>query len=210
MDVTLRDALNDWSAEQLGNLGSLLGLSDERHTIDEIEEQFKWLYHSKTRAHVKSAAQNASGFIRSVFEKSEHQSAEVEAAYEIPSYSLLISELAEKLDVKEDLASLADCEEFISHAVILNALQEMSPDQRRDFFNQPINTDEFCESSGMDNASLTGPVTTVAALGAAISVKLSCSWARSSSTSTAGLMFSSCAFILVCPLRRWGYSPPLL
>ena len=119
MDITISDALSDWDQDQLANLAAIMGLENENPSISDLEEHIKWLYHSKTRAQAKS-----------ILKKIPKLDA-IDDTYHTPTFSELIFALADKLKVNEKDASLEDCEEYISHEILIEALQIMSPSARK-------------------------------------------------------------------------------
>ena len=155
MDITISDALSEWDQDQLANLAAIMELENENPSISDLEEHIKWLYHSKTRAQAKS-----------ILKKIPKLDA-IDDTYHTPTFSELIFALADKLKVNEKDASLEDCEEYISHEILIEALQKMSPSERKKFFMEMVNLDELLDKADLKGTSLKGPMTTVAVLGAA-------------------------------------------
>jgi uncharacterized protein YaaW (UPF0174 family) len=165
--TTVNNALSGWNQDQLSNLGAILELEIENPSITDLELQIKWLYYSKTRAQVKTTVTKSTAKLRSAIASKESEDIDKDQHYSVPLYSELIYGLAGKLKLKADNASLADYEEYISHAIIIESLNKMSPTQRQTFFNQTIDLGEIVENAGIKDARLKGPLTTMAALGAA-------------------------------------------
>lgn len=164
MDITLRQVLYAWSRDELANLGAILELEAEHASVADIEERIKWLYHSRTRAQVKSTLSGTAARVRSLIDNRQHPGRSVDEQYPVPCYPELVFGLAHKLKVREEDATLEDCEESISHEVIIQALNKMTPSQRRTFFNQPIDLGEVLEAANARNGGLAGPKSTVVAL----------------------------------------------
>ena len=165
--VTLAEALSEWSTEDIAILGAVLELKQQAPTVQEIEDRLKWLFHSPTRAHVKSASKTLTARLTSLFGREGPSDTSVEDQYATPTYTELVVSLADELKVDEDDASLRDLEEFISHKVIVDAMSKMSPSERRKFFKETIVLAEVFDSAQIPQASVQGPMTTVAALGLA-------------------------------------------
>jgi hypothetical protein len=149
--LTLREVLRGWDAKDLTNLWALLGEKKGTPTIEVIEEKIKWLYHSRTRAGIASIFKRKSS----------------DEIRDIPSYDKLVVEATKQLKVFVNDASLEESELFISHAVIIRALQCMPPRDRVDFFAKTFSVDEMAKAARIKSTTLHGPVTAFAALGAA-------------------------------------------
>jgi uncharacterized protein YaaW (UPF0174 family) len=165
--TTINSVLSGWNQEQLSNLGAILELDTEEPSITDLESGIKWLYYSKTRANLRLTTKNIAGKIAAKLNKKERQKEGVEHQYPIPLYSELIEGLADKLKLKDKNASLADYEEYISHEIIIEALNKMSPPQRRMFFNHAVDLGDIVENADIKDTSLKGPITTISALGLA-------------------------------------------
>jgi uncharacterized protein YaaW (UPF0174 family) len=163
-DLSLGNVLYAWRTDELSNLSAILELDAGRPSVEAIEEQIKWLYYSRVRAQIKSSLSNTAGKLRSLFDKVERSARAADQEYPVPGYSELVFGLAEKLKVAEQGASLEQSEEAISHEVIIQALRKMTPDQRRTFFNQPIDLGQVLEAANARGAGLAGSRTTVQAL----------------------------------------------
>lgn len=72
-EVTLNEVLGGLSEADLANLLSLLGGKSEVPTVQNVEEQFKWLYHSKLRA---SAEVGLASAFKRVFSNPKEQAAD--------------------------------------------------------------------------------------------------------------------------------------
>ena len=164
LDITIRNVLYAWSREELVNLAAILELESGRASVADIEERIKWLYHSRTRAQVMSTLSGTAAKVRSLIDNKQRPGRSVDEQYPVPAYPELVFGLADKLKVREEDATLEDCEEAVSHEVIIQALQKMTPSQRRTFFNQPIDLGEVLEAANARSGGLVGPKTTVVAL----------------------------------------------
>ena len=84
-----------------------------------------------------------------------------------PSYETLIKGLAENLDVFDEHSDLSTLEQYICQAVIVEALGKMSPAQRKQFFEQPIDLGVAVSRGNNASSGMAGPTRTLALLGAA-------------------------------------------
>ncbi|MCX2983396.1 hypothetical protein EYC98_21260 [Halieaceae bacterium IMCC14734] len=166
METTFSEVLGTWDEQQLSNLAVLLELPPGNSSLASIEEQIKWLYHSKARAKVKSAFGQGAEFLKSVVAK-EPVSQQVELEYKVPTYDELIYQAADKLKVNDGRPSLEEAEKYISHAVIIEALTKMSPRERIKFFETQVNLGAVVDKGNNVDGGLKGPISTLAALGAA-------------------------------------------
>jgi hypothetical protein len=164
--VTLREAIANWSDKDLKNLWALLEGEDEKPSIEAIEKRFKWLYYSKNRARIKTTAQNVLSKVQAKLDHEPVVTVTSDELHEIPRYDTLIMEAAKHLKAYEDEPSLGDCELYLSHAVIISALQRMKPTQRMKFFTQMV-PDELTKTVGVKSTSVRGPATAFGGLGLA-------------------------------------------
>ncbi len=162
--TTLSEKIGSWSPEDRANLSTLLEL-EESASLEQIEESFMWLYYSRTRQNLKDKIGLA---VKKV--KVGEGTLPFLDKYEIPSWEQLVSDFAKKLKVYSEESSLEQLEEYVCHAVIVQALDAMSPESRAEFFNKSVNIDEMVSGANIKNPSLKGPQT---ALGLLSAVQLS-------------------------------------
>ena len=129
--------------------------------------RIKWLYHSRSRANLNVGMSRVKKSILSIADVDIGTDKKAEDVFDIPSYDALVNQLAKKLEVFEDDASLETLEESISHEVIVRALQKMSPKERRTFFSNAVDYSALNIKLDSGSTRLRGPVTTMAAIGAA-------------------------------------------
>ena len=154
--VTIGEAIESWDNQDLSNLWTLVKGEGNNPTIQEIEHKFKWLYHSKKIANAKLALR-----------RRKQKDLTIDDIRKAPSYDQLLIEAAKKTKAYEGNPSLEECEAYLAHAVIIAALQRMSPRQRLKFFTTNIPIDEMADSAGFESFEIKGPATTLAALGVA-------------------------------------------
>jgi hypothetical protein len=157
---SIASMLNGWSRDDLGNLGALLQV-DGVSTAQSVEERFKWLYHSRSRAVAESAIRNA---WKKVTNSDERTMAE--NLRSAPSYMELLRGACAFARASEEDATVPELELFISHSVIIAALQRMTPRERLRFFHDAVDLAALSSRSGLKGPEVRGPVTTFAALGA--------------------------------------------
>jgi len=166
MSLSLSEALKGWTPEDLGNLCSLLDIQTFS-TQDQILDRIKWLYHSKARASAISSTRNIGSMLRSKLSQSQHKTIARDKLRKIPSYDSLIIGACKYLKVFEKNASIAEYELFISHAIIISAIQRMKPRERQKVFEQQIDASQMSRKARIKGAGLGGPSTTFALLGVA-------------------------------------------
>lgn len=168
-EISLVDTLKSWNVEDMTNLGSLLGLKEENDpSIENLVNQFKWLYHSRARAKAESILKNELRSYKKILLGGEKPKiVSEEDLKEVPSYSSLICHASEHLGVFEGNPSLQESELYISHAVIVEALTKMTPKQRVTFFNSQIDICQLPAKMEIKDNSLVAPLTAVTALGLA-------------------------------------------
>lgn len=166
MPLTLPKILESFDSKDRSNLCTLLEIPLES-SIEEISLRFKWLYHSKMRAETLVKQRNIASQLKAKFSNTQHSDVTIDDIFEIPYYDELISKACQHLKAYEESKPLADLELFLSQSVIIAALQEMSPSERKAFFECQIDTSELARIANINNSSLTGPISTVAMLGIA-------------------------------------------
>jgi uncharacterized protein YaaW (UPF0174 family) len=158
--------LRDWRHEDLGNLCKLLGINTSS-SVEDIIKTFKWHYHSKTRAKTESLLVNFLRWALSRVSGRNYQTLSDEALRGVPFYDELIDRACKHVKASEQDATLAQRELHLSHAIVIAALQRMSPGERCKFFDSQIDAEEVFQQAGLKGASLSGPASTIAMLGVA-------------------------------------------
>ncbi len=166
-EVTLRKAVANWGDEDLENLWVLLEGKDDELSVEAIEKRFKWLYHSKKRARMETEVRNVFAKIRAKLNHKPEVTVTSDELHETPRYDILIVEAAKHLKSYEGEPSLGDCELYLSHAVIISALQRMKPVQRIKFFTQMVPVNELAKTMDVKSTSVRGPATAFVGLGLA-------------------------------------------
>lgn len=162
--TSVREVLEDWSEEELGNLNALLKLPISS-SIEKICDSFKWRYHSKSRASVEATASNLKSKVLTRLKGQPERKFFAEERRTEPTYEDLISGACAHLKVSEDEAITKDLEVFLVQGVIVAALQKMKPRERKDFFEQQIDVANAVNTADLPGSNLSGPLTTIALLG---------------------------------------------
>lgn len=162
----LENELRYWSLEDLGNLCHLLGISTSS-SVEDIIQSLKWHYHSKARAKAVSILINILNYIISKVSSKRRHTVSDKSLRDIPSYDELIDGACRHVKAYEHDAALPQRELHLSQAIIIAALQRMSPKERCNFFDSQIDTEEVVPQAGIKGASLKGAASTLAILGAA-------------------------------------------
>ena len=132
--TTIVDKLKDWRTEDIGNLASIVGIESANPTPDDIENAIKWLYYSKKRAKLRKHTSNTLSAVLAKIQKTSPTTTDEEALYKPPAYTQLLEGAALQLKVYDKEYSIEALEQYISHAVIINALTKMKPTDREIFF----------------------------------------------------------------------------
>lgn len=163
---SLANELPDWPIKDLKNLATILNINSSDADLPiEINENIRWLYHSKTKANIGSSICKLKGKV--LKEDPTDTEERNDRLYPPPDYINLINGASGKLGVSDKNASIQELELYISHAVIIEALQKMKPRERIEFFNNNIDTEEISKNAGIVGIGMIGPVTTISLLGAA-------------------------------------------
>jgi len=162
--TTLREILEPWSKEDLGNLCSLLEIPTSS-SVEKICDSFKWRYYSKSRASAEAKVSNVTSFVLKKVRGNQRQKTSMEERRAEPSYENLISGACKHLKVFENDATTKELETFLVQDVIIAALQRMKPRERKLFFEQQVDVTDTAARAGLKGNNLTGPLTTMTVLG---------------------------------------------
>ena len=200
MDKSISSCLQDMQQEDLSNLGAILKMDNESPSAAEIESTIQWLYRSILRERLDAGANKAWKMVSSLINKKKKEEKAIKSInerYPPPSYTLLVKELAKELKVLED-EPLEVLEENISHAIIIEVLNKMSPAERRDFFHHLPVAAELVDKADIGDNNIRGPVSAMAILGAVkaggFSVYLAATTALGGLTSAAGITLPFAAY----------------
>lgn len=166
MTISLSTVLEGLTIEDQSNLCALLEIA-ERSDKEQILERIKWLYYSKNRAGSSATTKNAISKLRSKLTNHTHSAIDRNELYEIPTYDNLISGACRHLRAFEKDKTIEEQELFLSQAIIIAALQRMSPTERKVFFESQVDTIKMTREANIENDNLRGPLTTFALLGVA-------------------------------------------
>ncbi len=158
MATSVRDIIYGWGGKDLANLHVILDGKGDAGTIPDIEARFTKLYNSEVRKGLRNLPRfllRSGGVDVNLVETST------------PTYVDLLAGSAKHIDVFRKASSTSDLELDLSYGMIARALQRMSPVQRREYFEKPINLAEVVEAAGVKSNNLSGPVTATAAIAAA-------------------------------------------
>ena len=168
--MDLKNFLSGLAEGHRANLSAVLKMATPEPSSEELCNEIKWLYHSKSREAVKTtsgAAVNAvSAVTERVIGKRIEQPTLLSGEVEMPSYEELVHGLAKKLGVDEAPTDLETTEKYVVQAYIAECLKRMSAIQRADFFEREIET-SLILGEDMLESNLKGPMRTLAAMGLA-------------------------------------------
>ena len=119
------------------------------------------------RARLTATASDGLHLLKSTVGKERSTSRSTDELFPTPTWEVLIGGLARHLKVHDpDVATEAN-ELYISHAIILRALNAMTAAQRAEFFAHGADLDKVVDNSTRRDGRLSGPARTAAALGLA-------------------------------------------
>ncbi len=166
MAFTIREVLQGWSSDHIANLCTLLEI-DKTADLSVIEEKFKWLFHSKSRAGAESATKRLGAKLLSKLSDAEAPDISADSLRSLPTYTELLQDACKHMKVLEEGASLDECELYLSQAVIVAAMASMGPKERASFFDAQIEVADVIDGKHVRGTTYAGPLTTIAALGLA-------------------------------------------
>jgi uncharacterized protein YaaW (UPF0174 family) len=166
-EVSIASILEGWRTEDLGNLLYLLGDEATPASPENIEHRFKWLYHSEIRAGTETGLRNTVSRLHAKLRKSEPVIVGRDDVKDIPSYNTLLSGALKYMKAVEKDATVNEQELHLSQAVIIRALQKMTPSKRVEFFSTELDFAKISEQAGIKSGDIKAPATTLAAIGAA-------------------------------------------
>lgn len=160
----LEQYLGSLDPKHLANLGHILHLPEcDQREVGDICDAIRWRYHSRTREALRNGALQAGSRVRRLWRDGAVASSSLPP---LPSYAELVEGLALKLDIDCDAGDLPYLEKAVIYTVITESLQRMTTRQRIDFFEKGIDVSAVL-GDGVVDAGLSGPLTTVSALGIA-------------------------------------------
>ena len=125
------------------------------------------MYWSKTRARLTGAVEQTWNVLNRKRRKEERSRRMNNESYPVPDWDALVAGLARHLKVHEPQVETKVNELYISHALIVRALDAMNPAQRKAFFELQMEFDSVMSHGEFPDKRLAGPARTVAALGLA-------------------------------------------
>ena len=151
---------------ELANLATILEL-DQPSSTDEICERIRWLYWSKTRAQLSRTAERVWNTVTTTGGWEKTRADKTDQSRPVPTWDVLIAGLAQHLKVHDAAAGTELSELYISHALIVRALNAMTPVQRKAFFDRQPDPVSITGEGVPADKRLVGPMRTLAAIGAA-------------------------------------------
>ena len=136
-EIKVSDLCASWPKEHLANLAAILEIKQEDNLLEQIDEQIKWLFHSKLRAKGKAVSKRGWNLL---LKKKERVT--VAEQYDIPTYLLLLTELSKKRGIKTSDAGMHEMEQFFCDKVIVDAISGMTAPQRRRAFEASMELGE--------------------------------------------------------------------
>jgi hypothetical protein len=169
MSTSIADKLEGWGTAELANLATVLGMAPASGPIPvtTIEQQIKWAYHSQALAGAEATAKSFADKVRSSFAGTQANRIATDDTRELPSYDELLRGACKHLKVDEPGATVQEQELYLAQAVLIEAVRQMGPRQRMQFFCQPIDGSDVWARSAVPGKSWKGPATAFAAIGAA-------------------------------------------
>jgi len=168
--MELQKIINDLGYEHHDNLAAVLRLESSSHTAEELCEEAKWLYNSKSREAIKSsgaaAADAISTLSKKMFGKEIDRPSLLTSEVAVPTFEQLVHGIAKRMGVDEAPDDLGMTEKYVVHAYIAECLKKMTPRQRAKFFEENIETSDIWVDGGVDSG-LKGPMRSMAAIGLA-------------------------------------------
>lgn len=163
-EVRLEFELRDWASEDLENLAEILEVEVSADSLlYDLLEKIRVLYHAPVKTSLKRGASHLHSKLLGI-DATAVRDNEID---QLPSYNELQKASAKHLGVLKDDPDLEVLELYVSQAVIVNALGKMEPSQRLLFFDEKIEVSKLASAAGIEGKNYSGPVSTMAALGAA-------------------------------------------
>ena len=162
----LHSVIAAFSDRERANLAAILEL-DEGSAADDLCEAFRWLYWSKTRAKLTDKAVRQVGVLRSAIGGNDEGGTSMDDRYPVPAWEDLVTGLARHLKVYDAQVDITVNELYISQAIIVRALNNMTAAQRKAFFDEQAGLETALEHGAGDDRRLAGPARAATALGLA-------------------------------------------
>ena len=162
----LHSVIAAFSDRERANLAVILEL-DAGSAADDLCEAFRWLYWSKTRARLTDKAAQRLGVLRSSIGRAAEGGTSMDDRYPVPAWEDLVTGLARHLKVYDAEVDVTVNELYISQAIIVRALNNMTAAQRKAFFDEQAGLETVLEHGAGDDRRLAGPARAATALGLA-------------------------------------------
>jgi uncharacterized protein YaaW (UPF0174 family) len=159
--TSIVDSFSGWNESDMKNLAALIELKGTVNA-ETLAYGFKWLFHSKVGAETEAAGKNTWSKLRKVVTR-----VNADSLRETPSFEDLLDGACQHMKSFEKNASIAEKEVFLSHAVIIQALQGMKPRERIAFFETLVDVQSIAGNVQLKGQSFVGPMTSAAMMGAA-------------------------------------------
>ena len=125
------------------------------------------MYWSKARAKLLGTAVQGWKALRSDWRTKQPQLSKTNESHPVPEWDELVAGLAQHLKVYEPSSATEVNELYVSHALIVRALNAMTAVQRKEFFDRQVDFDAVIRHGAPKDNRFAGPARTVTALGAA-------------------------------------------
>ena len=162
----LRSVIEDLSADHRANLAAILELATDA-SVNQICESLRWMYRSRARAKLTATAADGLHLLKSTVRKARSTIRPTDELFPTPTWEVLVGGLARYLKVHDPDGAMEANELYISHAIILRALNKMTAVHRAEFFAHGGGLDKVVDHATHGDGRLRGPARTAAALGLA-------------------------------------------
>lgn len=159
--TSIVESLSDWEESDLKNLAALLELKGAVNA-EALAYEFKWLFHSRVAAETEAASKNTWAKV-----SKDATRVSADSLRRTPTFEDLLDGACQHLKAFEKDASKAEKEVFLSHAVIIEALQGMKPRERAKFFQTLVDVESIVGDVKLKGQNFFGPMTSAAMMGAA-------------------------------------------
>ena len=152
------------SENERRNLATILDL-DERSSPEEICEKVRWMYRSRAREKLTRPIRQTWKALKYKPRKAEPDGTRDDESHAVPDWEDLVAGLARQLKVYDRAVASNTSELYISHALIVRALNDMTAAQRMAFFDHQVEFDSVMRHGAPPDKRLVGVGRSVAALG---------------------------------------------
>lgn len=163
--MTLEGIFSTWSDEDRRNLATILDC--QMSSPLGLQEAIWSAYNNKARVAARTGTKRLLVSLHGAVTKKVVEHGTMRDDWREPDYEALVTEASKAVKAYEKQSTVTDLEVFIAQKLFAQAIFNMGPKERKQFFESTIDLEKLAEEAGVSNPSLRGQVATLGAMSAA-------------------------------------------